>query len=209
MAKKRKSVATRMDEVDRNMYTTFCTAANSLSQLYSNAMSQQRLSFQAGERHALEKLYHWIGKQQEEGQRVNTGDIMVYLKNEIDYGSEDLTMSTRLPQNNFQPTNSAAPVSSGLFGSVNAGQGARLGLVDHQTKNSVFSNALCSPMRRNLQHYQLAQGGLSSNNVLPSGMGTRSHENTYPSQENRESNSHNSNDSMDMHSESPGHESAY
>uniref|UniRef100_A0A7N0UK93 Uncharacterized protein n=1 Tax=Kalanchoe fedtschenkoi TaxID=63787 RepID=A0A7N0UK93_KALFE len=80
MAKKRKSVATRLDEVDRNTYTTFCSAANSLSQLYSNAMSQQRLSFQAGERHSLEKLYQWINKQQEEGAGVSTGDIVAYLQ---------------------------------------------------------------------------------------------------------------------------------
>lgn len=53
MAKKRKSDATRLDEVDRGMYTAFCSAANSLSQLYSQAVHQQRLSFQAGERHAM------------------------------------------------------------------------------------------------------------------------------------------------------------
>ncbi|KAH7565945.1 hypothetical protein JRO89_XS08G0043400 [Xanthoceras sorbifolium] len=53
MAKKRKSDATRLDEVDRTMYTTFCSAANSLSQLYTQAMNHQRLSFQAGERHAM------------------------------------------------------------------------------------------------------------------------------------------------------------
>lgn len=53
MAKKRKSDATRLDEVDRGMYTTFCSAANSLSQLYTHAMHQQRLSFQAGERHSM------------------------------------------------------------------------------------------------------------------------------------------------------------
>lgn len=53
MGKKRKSVATRLDEVDRTMYATFCSAANSLSQLYTQSMNQQKLSFQAGERHGL------------------------------------------------------------------------------------------------------------------------------------------------------------
>ncbi|KAG0500517.1 hypothetical protein HPP92_000589, partial [Vanilla planifolia] len=53
MAKKRKSDASRLDEVDRTMYSTFCSAANSLSQIYTQAMSQQKLAFQAGERHAL------------------------------------------------------------------------------------------------------------------------------------------------------------
>lgn len=59
MAKKRKSDATRLDEVDRTMYTSFCSAANSLSQLYTQAMNHQRLSFQAGERNALVRLLFW------------------------------------------------------------------------------------------------------------------------------------------------------
>lgn len=53
MAKKRKSLATSLDEVDRTMYSTFCSAANSLSQLYSQALSHQKLSFLSGERHGL------------------------------------------------------------------------------------------------------------------------------------------------------------
>jgi hypothetical protein len=54
MARKRKTdAAPRLDEADRTLYSTFCGAANSLSQLYSQAMSQQKLSFQAGERHAF------------------------------------------------------------------------------------------------------------------------------------------------------------
>ncbi|THG03321.1 hypothetical protein TEA_011332 [Camellia sinensis var. sinensis] len=80
MGKKRKSVATSLDEVDRTMYSTFCSAANSLSQLYTQAMNQQKLSFQAGERHGLEKLYQWILRQQEGGSRVNTVDILAHLQ---------------------------------------------------------------------------------------------------------------------------------
>ncbi|KAI6699716.1 hypothetical protein NL676_014040 [Syzygium grande] len=89
MAKKRKSVASRLDEVDRSLYSSFCSAANSLSQLYTQAMNHQRLSFQAGERHALEKLYQWILRQQEEGSRVSTIDIIAYLQNELDYPADE------------------------------------------------------------------------------------------------------------------------
>jgi hypothetical protein len=54
MARKRKTdAAPRLDEADRTLYSTFCGAANSLSQLYTQAMAQQKLSFQAGERHAF------------------------------------------------------------------------------------------------------------------------------------------------------------
>ncbi|XP_077233725.1 uncharacterized protein LOC143876008 [Tasmannia lanceolata] len=213
MAKKRKSDATRLDEVDRSMYTTFCSAANSLSQLYTHAMNQQKLAFQAGERHGLEKLYQWILRQHEEGSSITGAEIMAYLQNELDYGGEDASMSPRLQfqhqlsHPNMHFTNSTIQASSGSLGQVIVGQGPRSGHSD-QSKNSVFSNALSSPVRRSLQPYDLAQGGYNPNNVLPSGNGAaRSHETNFPHQ-NRDSNALSSNDSsMDMHTESPTHES--
>ncbi|XP_022739391.1 uncharacterized protein LOC111291725 [Durio zibethinus] len=207
MAKKRKSDATRLDEVDRSMYTSFSSAANSLSQLYTQAMNHQRLSFQAGERHALEKLYQWILRQQEEGSRATTGDILSYLQNELEDGEEP-PMSPRLPlqhphsQTAIQLNNLGAPVSFNPFSSAIIGQGVRSG--DNQVKNSVFSNALSSPVRRSLQHYHLAQGGYNSNNVLPSVNGQCNNEN-HSHQQNRDGNTPSSNDSMDMHADGPGH----
>ncbi|KAH0654066.1 hypothetical protein KY289_031744 [Solanum tuberosum] len=53
MGKKRKSLASSLDEVDRTMYLTFYSAANSLSQLYTQAMNQQKLSFLSDERHGM------------------------------------------------------------------------------------------------------------------------------------------------------------
>ncbi|XP_047970687.1 uncharacterized protein LOC125213930 [Salvia hispanica] len=213
MAKKRKSEASRLDEVDRGMYTTFCSAANSLSQLYTHAMHQQRLSFQAGERHSLEKLYNWISRQQEQGVRVMGGDILAYLQNELDYGTEEPPLSHRQqqaqpqphpqqqPNNLMQLPQTGVPLSSNAFGPATTGQGLRAGNLD-QSKNYVFSNALSSPVRRTLQHYHLSQGGFSSNNA------TRSNENS--NSQNRDANPLSSNDTlMDMHSDSPGHDSPY
>ncbi|KAJ4831473.1 hypothetical protein Tsubulata_015224 [Turnera subulata] len=85
MGKKRKSIASSLDEVDRTMYASFCSAANSLSQLYTQAMNHQKLSFQAGERNGLEKLYQWIWRQQEGGSRVTTADILNYIQVRISY----------------------------------------------------------------------------------------------------------------------------
>ncbi|OWM82280.1 uncharacterized protein LOC116209503 [Punica granatum] len=136
MAKKRKSAATPLDEVDRTLYSSFCGAANSLSHLYSQAMSHQRFSFQAGERHALDKLYQWILRQQESGSRVTTVDIVSYLQHELDYGADEHPQTatnlghspvTPVPSNPFPPA----------------------------VKNPVFSNALSSPVRRSLQNYHL------------------------------------------------------
>ncbi|KAL7245846.1 hypothetical protein ACSBR2_001054 [Camellia fascicularis] len=199
MGKKRKSVATSLDEVDRTMYSTFCSAANSLSQLYTQAMNQQKLSFQAGERHGLEKLYQWILRQQEGGSRVNTIDILAHLQTELDCCGEEPSMSPRaLPTQNqhSQPTmhltNSGILVSSGSSGAPSVGQGFHC---DQQSKNYVFSNALSSPVRLSLQNYHITQGG----------NGFRNNEPTFVQHQNRDSNSYNSNDSsMDMHADSPG-----
>ncbi|CAI9777603.1 unnamed protein product [Fraxinus pennsylvanica] len=194
MAKKRKSDATRLDEVDRTMYSTFCSAANSLSQLYSQATHHQRLSFQAGERHALEKLYNWMLRQQEGGARVATGDVLAYIQNELDYGTQELSQTA------IQSTHSGTPIYSG--------QGLRSGNPDNQTKNSIFSNALSSPVRRTLQHYHLTHGSSNSNNIIPSANGQRNNENS--SHPGRDPNPPSSIDtSMDMHADSPGHDSPY
>lgn len=195
MAKKRKSAASSLDEVDRTMYASFSTAANSLSQLYSHAMNHQKLSFHAGERNALEKLYQWIWKQEEGGSRVATVDVVNYIQNELDYCGEEPSMSPRAPPQNQQPqsmmpvTNSGFPVTSGSSGqtTAGAGQGLRSDYCENQPKNSVFSNALSSPVRRNLQLYQIGEGGNPS----------------FLHNQSRESNavSSNNDSAMDMHAD--------
>ncbi|KAL1326877.1 hypothetical protein AAHE18_13G260500 [Arachis hypogaea] len=171
MGKKRKSVATRLDEVDRTMYSTFCTTANSLSHLYTHAMNQQKLSFQAGERHALEKMYQWIIRQQQEGTRVTTGDIVAQLQVFLNFGAEESPGVSRQP---LHQQNTQAAMHAN-FGSTLVGQGMRSAQPDQQPKNSVFSNALSSPIRRSLQPYHLAQGAALQI--------------TYPSGQNRDTNS--------------------
>ncbi|KAK9159874.1 hypothetical protein Syun_006215 [Stephania yunnanensis] len=86
--------------------------------------------------------------------------------------------------------NSSGHVSSGSFGPATIGQGHhRPGYPDPQAKNSVFSNALSSPVRRSLQHYHLAQGSYNSSNATPSANGARIGETNFSIQHNRESNS--------------------
>ncbi|PKA64505.1 hypothetical protein AXF42_Ash007250 [Apostasia shenzhenica] len=177
MAKKRKSDASRLDEVDRSMYSTFCTAANSLSQIYTQAMSQKKLAFQAGERHALEKLVLWIMRQHEEGSRVTASDIFGHLQNEIDYGGDDT--SSHKPQRLDQHPESIFPLPTSTIQNPGflASSATRFHPSD-QSKNSVFSDALSSPTHRTLRPYLIPQ---------------------------EEANCHDS--SMEMHTDSPVHDS--
>ncbi|XP_011622538.1 uncharacterized protein LOC18432038 [Amborella trichopoda] len=156
MAKKRKSEVTGLDEVDRKMHTTFCNAANSLSLLYTHAQNQQKLAFLAGERHGMDKLCQWIIRQHNEGARVTEADILAYLENELDIGEEDAPMS--IPSNSQshpQSLNPSTPTFSGPTGQ----------LPSAQTKSSLFSNALSSPIRRSLHSFQLAHCSDASPNT--------------------------------------------
>ena len=121
-----------------------------------------------------------------------------FMQNEIDYGGEEPSMSPRL-QLPHQYPQTAIQTSSGIFGQAPVGLAPRPSYSD-QTKNTVFSNALSSPVRQSLQHYHLAEGGGSYKN---GGHGSRNNDGGS-----RESNSPSNNDSsMDMHSDSPSHES--
>nr|ACU19912.1 unknown [Glycine max] len=205
MAKKRKSIANSLDDVDRTLYTSFCTAANSLSQLYTHSMNHQKLSFNAGERHALEKIYQWIFRQQEGGSRVGTVDVLNYIQNELDYCGEEPSMSPRAPlqHQQSQPALHAPsfPVTSASSGQTIFAQGLRSDHCENQSKNYVFSNALSSPICRSLQHYQIGEGGCYTNG-LSMGNGNWNTEPGFLHQQSRDSNAMSSNDSnMGMHAD--------
>lgn len=201
MGKKRKSIATSLDEVDRTIYASFSSAANSLSHLYTLSMSHQKLSFQAGQRHSLENLYHWIWRQQETGSRVATLDILTYIQNELDYSGEEPCVSPTAPQQHQQSqpvmhvTGSGFPVTTGFSGQTIVGQGLGSVHCDNQSKNSVFSNALSNPVR------QIGEGG-NYPSGLSMGSGNRSSEHSSLHQQSRDSAAFSSNDSvMNMHAD--------
>jgi len=133
--------------------------------------------------------------------------LLLVLQNEIELGGEEVSMSPRYqapphpPQSTMHSTNSSVQNSSAAFGQATVGHGSRAGHSD-QTKNSVFSNALSSPIRQTLQSYHLPQGSeCYPDGVLHDGNGSQNPE----SNQNKD---HNSNvSSMDMHSDSPAHDS--
>ncbi|ESQ31399.1 hypothetical protein EUTSA_v10005018mg [Eutrema salsugineum] len=167
MAKKRKSEATRLDEVDRTMYGAFRGAANSLSQLYTHAMNHQRASFLAGERRGLEKLYQWIVGQEEEGTRVSIDDITTYLQNELE--SEPEETSIPLPMQEFhQHHQFASPnviTSAAQIPSSHTSQHYDY----NQEKVLIPPNGLSSPVRRTLQEFNLCEAESGNRNPNSTG----------------------------------------
>ncbi|RWW11061.1 hypothetical protein GW17_00025351 [Ensete ventricosum] len=145
-------------------------------------------------------------RKHEEGSRITVADIVTHIQSEMDFTGEDALITPRSPfqQTTMHITNSGVQPPSGLFGQPTVGLAPRSGHAD-QAKNSVFSNALSSPVRRNLQPYQLAQGsGFFPNADLQTGNAGARNQDSNP---NREANSLSSNDSSMDNAESPPHES--
>ncbi|XP_044976262.1 uncharacterized protein LOC123443796 isoform X2 [Hordeum vulgare subsp. vulgare] len=142
-----------------------------------------------------EKLHQWILRKHDEESRLTVADIMSHIQHEIDYGGTDAHVSPRVHQHpmTVNPFTSIQP-SAGLYAQATSGHAPRPSLND-QSKNTIFSNALSSPVRRSLQTYHLTQGA---------GNGGRNTEANSAAQ-NREANSPSSNDtSMDMVSDITG-----
>eukprot|EP00243_Klebsormidium_subtile_P009466 TRINITY_DN473_c0_g1_i1.p1 TRINITY_DN473_c0_g1~~TRINITY_DN473_c0_g1_i1.p1 ORF type:complete len:152 (-),score=21.82 TRINITY_DN473_c0_g1_i1:968-1423(-) len=87
MGKKRKAETSGMEEVEKGLYSSFCAAANSISQLYTQAQNQQRLSFAAGQRHAMDQVYQWVLRQRDAGAtQLSSDQLLNFLQRELDTG---------------------------------------------------------------------------------------------------------------------------
>lgn len=174
MAKKRKSENAALDEVERTLYTSFCTAANSISQLYTQAQNQQKLSFQAGERHAVEKLYYWLLREHQNGSNITVAQIIHNLQSELEGGNgEEMTMS---PGHQLQQHGPAQQQFS-VVGTVGtSGRTTALSAPLDQGKIPVFQGALSSPNRRCFPAFAMSPGGygVSNSTVQPARRGSLS-----------------------------------
>ncbi|KAF1899282.1 hypothetical protein Lal_00019409 [Lupinus albus] len=128
----------------------------------------------------------------------HVGKKVVEAPNELDYCGEEPSTSPRAPLQQQQSQavmhvpSSGFVVTLGSSGQPTAGQGLRSEHCDNQTKNSVFSNALSSPVRRSLH-----QAGNHS-----SVLGNRNTESGYLHQQSKDAVTFSSIDSaMDMHAD--------
>ncbi|KAH7433519.1 hypothetical protein KP509_07G073100 [Ceratopteris richardii] len=97
--RKRRPEGRGMEDVEISLHTSFCAAANSVSHLYTQAQNQNKIAFQAGQRYALEKLWDWMQKhQQQYGISPSSVDISNYVKMEMESLSQ-MEMSILQVQN--------------------------------------------------------------------------------------------------------------
>ncbi|MCO5594900.1 hypothetical protein L7F22_048935 [Adiantum nelumboides] len=111
--KKRRLEGGGLEDVERTLHSSFCAAANSISHLYTQAQTQHKIAFQAGQRHALEKLYDWIHKHHlQNGILPSSTEILNYVKMELEIVNQtEITIAQvqsppLFSQQNMDPPNS-------------------------------------------------------------------------------------------------------
>ncbi|RCV16252.1 hypothetical protein SETIT_3G123100v2 [Setaria italica] len=155
---------------------------------------------------SVDKLYHWILRKYEEESRLTIADIMAHIQHEMDYRCSDALVAQGVQQQ-YPPSarqhlgNSSSQLSATSHGSA-SGLAPRA-INTEQSKNSIFSNALSSPVRRSLQSYHPTQAQVQGGG----NGGHNSRGSASPGAHNRETNSAGSNDTaMDMVSDSAANE---
>ncbi|KAJ7564551.1 hypothetical protein O6H91_02G022200 [Diphasiastrum complanatum] len=180
MAKKRKAEATGLDEVDRTLYSSFCSAANSISQLYTQAHNQQKLAFHAGERHFTERLCQWLRHWQNSSIQVE--EILRLVQDWLDAGSGDeMALSPRhhtqhinSPTAPHQPQSLVSVHQAASEGFEHAGFGlVSRGVISDQNKSAISASAFSSPYRRSIPPFGMTQSSHSSMQYGSGNLGRR------------------------------------
>mmetsp|Transcript_5826 Transcript_5826/g.10121 ORF Transcript_5826/g.10121 Transcript_5826/m.10121 type:complete len:206 (-) Transcript_5826:488-1105(-) len=73
-----------LDDIERTLYASFSSAANGISQLYTQSLNQQRKAYCLGARHISEKLIQWLEDEHRNQQHVSTTVLVALLTRELE-----------------------------------------------------------------------------------------------------------------------------
>ena len=73
-----------LDDIERTLYASFSSAANGISQLYTQSLNQQRKAYCLGARHVAEKVVQWLEAEHSTEQSVSTNELVTLLRRELE-----------------------------------------------------------------------------------------------------------------------------
>lgn len=137
MTKKRKA---ELDlDVERNLHSSFVTAANSISHLFTQAIQQNKKAQVAGAQQALERQIGWLLKEYGNAQYIPTHILLAHLQQEIRH--VDALDSQQTQASAFPP--GAAPGYE-----ASADDSSMADQPQHKYIRHTFPQQLPSPMKR-------------------------------------------------------------
>ncbi|KAL0021996.1 hypothetical protein WJX77_004313 [Trebouxia sp. C0004] len=137
MTKKRKA---ELDlDVERNLHSSFVTAANSISHLFTQAIQQNKKAQVAGAQQALERQVGWLLKEYGNAQYIPMNVLLAHLQQEIQHvDALDLQQS--------QASGFPAGGSAGYDGATT--DSSMVDQPQHKHMRHTFPQQLISPMKR-------------------------------------------------------------
>jgi len=73
-----------LDDIERTLYASFSSAANGISQLYTQSLNQQRKAYCLGARHVAERVIQWLEDEHRSQQHVSTTALVALLTRELE-----------------------------------------------------------------------------------------------------------------------------
>mmetsp|Transcript_22217 Transcript_22217/g.48783 ORF Transcript_22217/g.48783 Transcript_22217/m.48783 type:complete len:200 (+) Transcript_22217:219-818(+) len=73
-----------LDDCERTLYASFSSAANGISQLYTQSLNQQRKAYCLGARHVAEKVVQWLEAEHSAEPSVSANELVALLREELD-----------------------------------------------------------------------------------------------------------------------------
>eukprot|EP00879_Flechtneria_rotunda_P004602 GHRR01004858.1.p1 GENE.GHRR01004858.1~~GHRR01004858.1.p1 ORF type:complete len:210 (+),score=82.70 GHRR01004858.1:243-872(+) len=137
MGKKRKYESVLDAECERTMYSSFVTAANAVSQLYTQGVQQQRRAAAAASKATLEKVVSFVLRENGGQEHISKAALLQFLQHEYE-NADSQEVPAPQPQMQFMPF--APPGTAGQ----DSGQD-----VQHKQPNRQLSGSMsASPLHR-------------------------------------------------------------
>jgi hypothetical protein len=101
-----------MDELDNHLKTIFCTAANSVTQIYMKSLENQKISYSLGAKESVDKITNFIEKNSTKVQGKNVVDsdlLLEFIKTQMNKKEKQNEWNCQVPsgsrptQENWKP----------------------------------------------------------------------------------------------------------
>lgn len=172
-----------LDDIERTLYASFSSAANGISQLYTQSLNQQRKAYCLGARHVAEKVVQWLEAEHSTDQNVSTNELVTLLRRELEFveGCAAELASVPVPGTvpSVHPSQTPTERAHGYISAESRHTSNNGRLTRHTTQAEAKQRgkpAFAPTMNQNPAHLSEPSHGFPAASVPPTCLGTEHHQ---------------------------------
>mmetsp|Transcript_21135 Transcript_21135/g.25435 ORF Transcript_21135/g.25435 Transcript_21135/m.25435 type:complete len:243 (-) Transcript_21135:357-1085(-) len=81
---KKRKYENPLDDIERTLHSSFSTAANRITHLYTQSVSQQRKAYKLGARHMADKILQWLETEHGTSAPISPVSLLAFLRQELE-----------------------------------------------------------------------------------------------------------------------------